>query len=186
MLTNEKACEGVNDDHIVRQALLQWNYQAGHQATVPPSVENPSVPAGKAGEASLRKPSNEVSARFKDTTRELIWITGHDIIGLFHMQYHQLQRFGVKDTKRSCGIPFRTQKFYPYQFYEVALRTPNCPIDETPDEAVERYLEKIKRSGEGKMSTLKLYCGCRDCDGLRSGPTMEGERFYKSMEKEML
>jgi hypothetical protein len=88
MLTSEKACKSIDDDHVVRRALVGWNDQAGDEATVPPSDEVPPISTGKEAQTflyKLCKIPKEVPARFKDTKDVSMWITGHDIIGLFHM-----------------------------------------------------------------------------------------------------
>ncbi|ORY05063.1 hypothetical protein BCR34DRAFT_572283 [Clohesyomyces aquaticus] len=57
-------------------------------------------------------------------------------------------------------------------------RTLNCPIDETLDQAVERYLTKVQKCGWGLMFLLEGYCECDDCEDMRCGPMKEGSQFW--------
>ena len=78
-------------------------------------------------------------------------------------------------------------KFPLQQVWEVAKRTPNCPLDQTPDEAVDRYLLKIQKCGKGNMVSLNITCECDDCHEIRGGgPSEAGQRFYVNMMMEML
>jgi hypothetical protein len=89
--------------------------------------------------------------------------------------------------KGSPRTVFRNKKFLLYEVYEAACRTPKCPIDEMPDQNVERYLEKVKKCGKGQMYSLPMFCSpCKDCDDLRAGPTEEGEKFWLRMQLKMI
>ena len=191
MLTAEKACKGVDENHIVRRGLLQWNNQAGYRATIPPSDEVPPYATGKNAPSLLKKlvvsvPSPE---RFKTACGKTIWICGSDIIGLFHMQRHQLNRFGVKEIQeyRDSDKRFWKLKYSLEQVWEVAKRTPNCPRDQTPDEAVDRYLLKVHKCGNGGIGSLRIVCEHKDCQEMRTGgPSEAGQKFWVNMFKEMM
>jgi hypothetical protein len=107
----------------------------------------------------------------------LLWISGFDIIAIFHMKQHYLDRWGVKPFDLSWresnkGIKgFRMRTYFLYQVYDTAVRTAGRPIHETPDEALDRYLDKVKRCG------LHPCCPCDTCDDLRAGTGREGEGF---------
>ncbi|KAI4658479.1 uncharacterized protein J4E79_006885 [Alternaria viburni] len=190
MLTAEKACKGVDDDHIVRRGLIQWNNQAGYSATIPPSDDVPPYATGKNAPSLLKKlvvsvPSPE---RFKTAGGKPIWICGSDIIGLFHMQRHQLNRFGVKDIQeyRDSDKRFWKLRYSLEQVWEVAKRTPKCPLDQTPDEAVDRYLLKVQKCGNGGIGSLRIVCEHKDCQEMRTGgPSEAGQKFWVDMYKDM-
>jgi hypothetical protein len=191
VVDEREACNGVDDDHIVRQGLIQWNNQAGYQATIPSSDEIPPYTTGIAAPNVLKKmkysfPSPErLKARFK----EPIWIDGYDIIGLFHMQKHQLARFDIWPLERGNRFDkgFRTKKYRLDEVYAVATFTPNCPIQETPDQAVERYFKKFEKCGKGRWDQLNRLCECEDCSTMHCGgePGEPWFEFYANMEREI-
>jgi hypothetical protein len=109
--------------------------------------------------------------RFKTRFKEPIWIEGYDIIGLFHMQKHQLARFDIWPLERGNRFDkgFRTKKYRLDEVYAVATFTPNCSIQETPDQAVERYFKKFGKCGKDRWGQLNRLCEWEDCSTMHCG-----------------
>ncbi|CAA9964437.1 hypothetical protein CFE70_010513 [Pyrenophora teres f. teres 0-1] len=186
MLTNPKACKDLNEDHIVRRAVVHWDSEAKNTApAVAPSQASPAS-NGPAADSAIPE---SAATRFRDSRGMDIWITGMDIIGLFHMKESQLTRAGVRKLRsfvRFGPKEYRKNLYSLQQVYNAAVRTPNCPKDETPDQALERYLEKVRKCGRGDMLSLPFFCECRDCDDIRCGPTRGGTEFWLLMQREQL
>jgi hypothetical protein len=178
MLTNPKACKDSDDGHNVKKGLLHW--QSAVEGTVTASLS-----AGRVTSISKTSTSaaNPQTARFRDSHGRNIWITGYDIFGLFHMTEAQLKRSGVHATSSySNGMKqYRTNVYTLQKVYEAAVSTPNCPIDETPDEALERYLAKVEKCGGGRMMALPKHCKCNECETIWCGPTRGGRSFWQHM-----
>ena len=105
------------------------------------------------------------------------------------MQRHQLNRFGVKDIQEYHGYDkrFGMLKYSLEQVWEVAKRTPNCPLDQMPDEAVDRYLLKVQKCGNGRMESLSITFECEDCEEMRrGGPSEPRQRFWVILHMQML
>jgi hypothetical protein len=178
MLTNPKACKDSEDDHIVEKGLVHWESEVAGTVTANPT-------ATKATSSSKASESAAVSqtSRFRDSQGRVIWIIGFNVIGLFYMTEAQLKRNGVRATSGNLygTRQYRTNVYILQKVYEAAVRTPNCPIDETPDQALERYLEKFNKCGGGRVMALPQYCDCNDCETIRCGPTPGGMRFFQQM-----
>ena len=105
------------------------------------------------------------------------------------MQKHQLDRFGVKPLREGNNWreKFRNKKFSLCGVWKVAQRTPNCPLDKTPDEAVEEYRAKVQRCARGYMAALNACCYCEPCEEMRGGgPTEAGQRFWAATLMDMM
>ncbi|KAI2477999.1 hypothetical protein Ptr902_10682 [Pyrenophora tritici-repentis] len=189
MLTNAKACKDLDEGHIVRRAIVHWDSEAKNTE---PAVTPSKAPSARSGPAATSAAPGSPAARFRDSQGKKKWIDGMDIIGLFHMTESQLTRAGVKANPKK--IEDDEDPFYPVNWryksydlqkvYNAAVRSPNCPRDETLDQALERYLEKLRKCGRGKMRLLPAYCQCKDCDDITSGPTSAGSDFCRIMEEE--
>lgn len=164
MLNSPKAgCQQLDSKHILKLALLQWDVlttrQPSCEVTVPP---DPS--------------------RFKDDVGAPMWISGLDTVGLFHMTEQQLQRRNVlvvyKDRYDSRWV---NKRYSLEDVYNAAKLSPNYPIDEPLDAALDRYLAKIKECGKGVMAFLPPCCKCKGCVNIAVGPTEGGTNFIISM-----
>jgi hypothetical protein len=180
MITSAK-CRNLGEDHIVRRVALHLNENAGDKATVLPTADDQFV----LNENKKNKPGSltaeqDVPVRFHKNGRTLsqinaplLWISGFDIIATFHMKAHHLERWGVNpfDLSYRGSNKSRLRRYFLHQVYDAAVRTSGRPIHETPDAALDRYLDKVKRCG------LHPCCPCYPCDDLRAGTRREGEGF---------
>lgn len=180
MLTKPKACRDVDDEHIVKKGLLQWVALTGGPAP-DRAAETTDISSATsvAGPSTADPAAASDTSRFKDAAGRSIWIDGFDIIGLFHMTEQQLKRHKVKPV---YSTPFdrryRTNRYPLEAVHAAAVATTGCPIDETPHQALERYLAKVQKCGQGFIMRLPGYCECSDCEKIRCGPTDAGTTFW--------
>ncbi|KAF2874760.1 hypothetical protein BDV95DRAFT_603553 [Massariosphaeria phaeospora] len=173
-----RTCESLDHGHIVKRALAQLHRGGSSSSSPPPASPNKRAPQRV-----------EVEARFKDSRGKLIWISGHDIQALFHITEDTVKRARLKLAEIPLdGLFFSSpvgnylqRKFWLYEAFDLACRTPGCPIDETPEEALERYFVKLNRCGQGVIDLLPSYCQCDACVNIQWGLTREGSRFAQKM-----
>jgi hypothetical protein len=149
-----KYSQELGDDHVVKKSLLQWDERTSRSTTTASGIS--IQPATTPGTST--QPTASGTTRFKDVVGNPMWIDGWDISGLFHMNQQQLQR--RQERPIYPHRRFIHKRYLLQQVYEAALRTPSCPIDETPDQALERYLAKVKKCGKDTMFLLNPYCDC--------------------------
>ncbi|KAI4701383.1 hypothetical protein J4E81_003123 [Alternaria sp. BMP 2799] len=180
MLRTPKACKDLDGEHVVKKGLLYWKE---HASSAEP-VKTPTKPSSRRDSVA----SETGTSRFKDTQGKQITISGGDVAGLFHMRENQLKTAGVK---RKSNYVMYSKRYWSNVYslkdvYDAAVRTPNCPRDETPDQALELYFEKVKRCGHGTMFFMPECCECFECENLRAGPTQGGLRFVSELQMERL
>jgi hypothetical protein len=80
MHTNPKACKDSDDDHIVKKGLVHWESEVAGTVTA-----NPTAAKATASTKSSNPAADSQTNRFRESQGRVIWITGFDVIGLFHM-----------------------------------------------------------------------------------------------------
>jgi hypothetical protein len=184
MLTTSKACKDVDNDHIAKKGLLHWDVATGQRiiqgtaSQTQKTVETPSETA-TAGPSTTAPVKVTGLRRFQDAAGKPILITGFDIIGLFHMTEQQLKQRGVSPYLRErFRKQYRTDTYVLKDVYDAAVVIGGCPIDNTPDWAVERFRTKLQKCGNGYMYHLADSCECADCIELQCGATRAGAAFW--------
>ncbi|KAF2831487.1 hypothetical protein CC86DRAFT_342330 [Ophiobolus disseminans] len=179
MLGKPKACRDVDDSHIVKKGLLQWKGLTDRPAPDSAAASTPTV-----GQDTSNTTTPAATSRFQDAAGNPIWIDGFDIIALFHMTEQQLKRRGVRPIySNRFNRQYRSKRYLLEKVYAAAVVNANCPIDETPDQALDRYLAKLQKCGRGLLICLPSYCECGDCEDIRCGPTKAGYTFRMKMLK---
>jgi hypothetical protein len=167
-------CRNLGEDHMVRRVALHLNENAGDEATVLPTIDEQTVlDENKRNKPGSSTAEQDVPARFHNNggtvsqlNVPLLWISSFDIIAIFHMKAHHLERWGVNPFDlpwNESNKGFRMRRYFLHQVYDAAVRTSGRPIHKTPDAALDRYLDKVKRRG------LHPCCPCDTCDDLRVG-----------------
>ncbi|KAF2106258.1 hypothetical protein BDV96DRAFT_654821 [Lophiotrema nucula] len=150
-------------------------------------VRRPVIISGAPARATNPSSSSATASqdsKFKDRMGLPIWITMFDIIGLFHLSEREIKASRIAQAEKRRFAKPRMQKYWLRDVYGIAQRM-RRPLAGTADEALDEFLEKLRRCGDGLVLGLPEYCECDPCEDMRSGgKSRAGQRFWSKQSME--